>query len=135
MLFGCLDGYSYSPGYPLGPVQQFPECCQLQACLSPVPNLIRSSPGTVSTRRFRQLHFDEADGLIDPIDTLAANGAAKLSRTFRGSLAPVRRIILLSSSPDDLKKRLNEFYSDWAPDQVAEVIDQALLAFAANGIK
>jgi len=76
-----------------------------------------------------------ASGLIDPTDTLSANGAAKLSRTFRGSLAPVRRIILLSSSPDDLKKRLSEFYSDWAPDQVAEVIDQALLAFSANGIK
>ena len=76
-----------------------------------------------------------SSGLIDPTDTLAANGAAKLSRTFRGSLAPVRRIILLSSSPDDLQKRLSEFYSDWAPDQVAEVIDQALLAFAANGIK
>ena len=69
----------------------------------------------------------------DLVDLVAANGSAKLARTFRGSLAPVRRMILLSSSPQDLERRVKNFYADWEPDRVADVVDEALVAFAANG--
>jgi len=81
------------------------------------------------------LHALAANGALadDLIDRVAEAGSAKLARTFRGSLAPVRKIILLSQSPEDLEKNLRVFYSDWQPDRVAEVIDQALIAYAANG--
>jgi phage gp29-like protein len=81
------------------------------------------------------LHALAARGELptDLVDLVAANGSAKLARTFRGSLAPVRKMILASASPADLEKKLREFYADWDPDQVAEVVDQALVAFAANG--
>ena len=69
----------------------------------------------------------------DLVDLVAANGSAKLARTFRGSLAPVRRMILLSASPQDLERKLREFYADWDPEKVADVVDEALIAFAANG--
>ena len=69
----------------------------------------------------------------DLVDLVASNGSAKLARTFRGSLAPVRRMILSSTSPQDLEKKLRTFYADWDPEKVADVVDEALVAFAANG--
>lgn len=81
------------------------------------------------------LHALAANGVLSDviIDRVAEAGRAKLARTFRGSLAPVRQLILLSHSPEDLEKRLRTFYADWSPDRVADVIDQALTAYAANG--
>jgi hypothetical protein len=81
------------------------------------------------------LHALSASGHLpaDLVDLVAANGAAKLARTFRGSLAPVRRMILLSASPGDLERNIKDFYSDWDPSRVADVVDEALVAFAANG--
>ena len=73
------------------------------------------------------------DAAHDSIDRIAAAGAPDLSRAFRGALAPVRQIILDSQSADDCLDRLNHFYADWEPDRLAPVIEQALIAFAANG--
>ena len=67
------------------------------------------------------------------VDRVAANGAAKLSRAFRGSLAPVRQIILESSSAEECEHNLRTFYADWSPDKIAPVLNEALMAFAANG--
>ena len=76
---------------------------------------------------------DRADLGQLSVDRVAAEGAADLSRAFRGSLAPVRQIILESSSADDCIERLRLFYADWDPQRLAGLCEQALIAFAANG--
>jgi phage gp29-like protein len=67
------------------------------------------------------------------IDRIAANGAADLSQAFRGSLAPVRRIILESRSSSECEARLREFYADWNPAKLSALTEEALIAYAANG--
>jgi hypothetical protein len=67
------------------------------------------------------------------IDRIASNGSADLSQAFRGALAPVRRIIGESSSASECEARIREFYADWKPDRVTGMIEEALIAFAANG--
>ena len=67
------------------------------------------------------------------IDRIASNGAADLSQAFRGSLAPVRRIILESRSAAECEARVREFYADWKPDRLAGLTEEALVAYAANG--
>jgi hypothetical protein len=42
-------------------------------------------------------------------------------------------MILSSASPQELEKNLRTFYADWDPEKVADVVDEALIAFAANG--
>jgi phage gp29-like protein len=66
-------------------------------------------------------------------DTIAAETSASLARAFRGSLAPIRRIILESQTPQECEARIREFYADWSPARVAPIIEEALIAHAANG--
>jgi phage gp29-like protein len=74
-----------------------------------------------------------ADQTHAAVDRVAQAGAADLSRAFRGSLAPVRQIILESSSAADCEERLRNFYADWSPSKVSSLVSDALTAFAANG--
>ncbi len=66
-------------------------------------------------------------------DEIARAGKAELARAFRGSLAPVRQMILASTSPADLEGKIRAFYPDWHPERVAALISDALTAFSANG--
>lgn len=75
--------------------------------------------------------LDRAESALDGI---ARSGSAPLAQAFRGTLAPVRQMILDSSSPDDLHKRILQGYSDWPAGKVAQIIEQALIAFTANGV-
>lgn len=68
------------------------------------------------------------------IDTLSRNSAASLAQGFRGVLAPVRQLVLDSTSAEDLEKRILAAYSDWPAGKVAGIIESALVAFAANGV-
>lgn len=68
------------------------------------------------------------------LEAIARNGSAGLAQAFRGTLAPVRQMILDSSSPEDLQKRILQGYSDWPAGKVAQIIEDALVAFSANGI-
>lgn len=68
------------------------------------------------------------------LDAISRNGSAPLAHAFRGTLAPVRQMILDSSSPEDLQKRILQGYSDWPAGKVAVIIEDALTAFAANGV-
>lgn len=68
------------------------------------------------------------------VNAIARAGAADLAQAFRGSLAPIRQMVLDSDSPEDLQKRILQGYSDWPAGKVAEIMEQALIAFAANGI-
>jgi phage gp29-like protein len=69
----------------------------------------------------------------DATDAIARAGSAPLALAFRGSLAPIRRMIEESTSPEDLSRRILENYPDWQAGRVAALAEQALIAFAANG--
>ena len=66
---------------------------------------------------------------------ICRRGSADLAQAFRGLLAPVRRIILESKSPEDLEHRLKLFYADWTPKRLGPVIQDALSAQAANAVQ
>ena len=67
------------------------------------------------------------------MDQIARGGSADLSRAFRATFAPLRRIVLESTSVEDLETRLHSFTAHWNPADAAQVIEEALTAFAANG--
>jgi phage gp29-like protein len=66
-------------------------------------------------------------------DRIAREASAGLAQAFRGSLAPVRQIILSSRSPEECDQRIRSFYPDWSPERVSDLVGQALEAYAANG--
>lgn len=69
------------------------------------------------------------------IDAVARAGAANLARAFSGDLAPIRRLIMESTSAEDLERRIRLFYADWSPAKSAEVLEHALTAYALNGLR
>ncbi len=66
-------------------------------------------------------------------DAIAREASAELAQAFRGTLAPVRQIILDSTSAGDLEKRLSAYYADWDPKKIQALLERALVAYAANG--
>jgi phage gp29-like protein len=74
-----------------------------------------------------------ADAADAATDAIAREGAADLARAFRGSLAPVRQIILSSRSPAECELRLTTWCIGLPPGEAAHLIEQALIAHAANG--
>lgn len=107
----------------------------LQRAAIPAP--ARMGPGGLpfSVRPFLPLTADQR--LVDAgnasVDRIAANSAADLSQAFRGSLAPIRRIILESKSANECSARVAAYYADWNPERLAPLIEEALIAFTANG--
>jgi phage gp29-like protein len=77
---------------------------------------------------------DPADPGQESVNRVAAEGAPSLSQAFRGSLAPIRRIVLESTSAEECVTRIQEFYADWDPKKIAGLCEEALVAFAANGV-
>jgi phage gp29-like protein len=73
---------------------------------------------------------DRADSAIDSI---AESGSADLAQAFRGRLAPIARMIRESSSAEDLELRIKA-YSAAAPGRAGQLIEEALIAMAANGV-
>ena len=68
----------------------------------------------------------------DASDAVAAAATPDMLAAFSGTLAPVRQIILDSTSPDDLTRKLTAFYADWSPGRVAPILENALVAWSAN---
>ncbi|MBU4460631.1 MAG: hypothetical protein KJ579_08690, partial [Verrucomicrobia bacterium] len=68
------------------------------------------------------------------LDAVAAAGAADLAAAFRGDLEPVARIIRESRSAGECEQRIREFTAKWRPGRSTAVIEQALTAYAANGV-
>ena len=69
----------------------------------------------------------------DPTDRIAAAKSAALAEAFRGSLAPVRQLVLSSHSPEELERSLRLFYTDWKPARIQAVVEEALQLAAAAG--
>lgn len=66
--------------------------------------------------------------------SISREAAATLSQVYRGSLAPVRQIVLESTSPDDCQAKLLAAFVDWSPTKAAEVVEMAVVAGAFNGL-
>lgn len=67
------------------------------------------------------------------LDAIAAAAAPDLGEAFTGYLAPLRRLILTSESPAALEASISTWYRDLAPGNVADLTEQALTAYLANG--
>jgi phage gp29-like protein len=63
---------------------------------------------------------------------IAREAAAQLAQAFRGSMAPVRAIILSSKSPAEVEQKLKALYADWSADRLRPLIQDALSAHAGN---
>ncbi|GEM_PF-493918 len=68
-----------------------------------------------------------------PIDSIVEKHSAALAAAFRGALAPVRQIVLSSTSRADCEAKLKLFYADWQPQRVQEILEEALQVCAATG--
>jgi len=86
-------------------------------------------PLSTVTPRAREL-FREDQSVEDRI---VRKGSAELSQVFGGDLAPIRQMIDQSESADDLEDQVRAFLSDWNPGRASNVVEQALIAFSANG--
>jgi phage gp29-like protein len=91
---------------------------------APSPQSIKSTTGRSALAE----RGDKANGKI------ASVAAADVSQAFRGALAPVRQILIESSSPDDFERRLNLYFADWHPDRIASIVEIALQTHFANGL-
>ena len=67
------------------------------------------------------------------LDSVAEGMSAELAQAFRGSYAPLRRIIETSTSPAHLEQQIRLFYADYRPGKLQELIQQGLMAYAASG--
>ncbi len=76
---------------------------------------------------------DRIDRADSAIDSIAAAGSADLARAFRGRLAPIAQMIRESTSPADLEQRIRTFTAA-APGRAGQLIEEALVAMAANGV-
>lgn len=67
-------------------------------------------------------------------DAISRRTAALLTQAYRGSLAPIRDILLSSPTPNEAETRLLSAYADWDATRAAEVIESAFAAGAWNGL-
>lgn len=73
-------------------------------------------------------------GEADPLDSIARAGSADLARAFRATLAPVARIISESTSAAECEAKLAAFTASWRPGEAARLMEEGLVAFAANAV-
>ncbi|HTJ78489.1 MAG TPA: DUF935 family protein [Rariglobus sp.] len=66
-------------------------------------------------------------------DLIAEGAAANLAKTFRGELAPIRGIILNAKSADEAIKGVEAFCAKFDATKSARVMEEVMLAMAANG--
>lgn len=74
---------------------------------------------------------DAAAAADSPADEIARRKAAVLAAAYKGSLAPVRRIILAARSAEEAQAELQKFFADWNPAKVAAITEEALQLCAA----
>lgn len=73
--------------------------------------------------------------LIQSDDPIARAHAASLSRAMREGAAPLREMIALSTSAEDLEVRIRAGFDKLTPFEVSNLIDGALAAYARLGSK
>lgn len=70
-----------------------------------------------------------------PSDVIAARKATALADAYRGALAPVREIILNAATATEAEQAMAKFFSDWKPERVQAVTEEALQLCAAAANK
>ncbi|MBM3851748.1 MAG: DUF935 family protein [Verrucomicrobia bacterium] len=66
-------------------------------------------------------------------DIIARNAAATLSHTLGRHFAPIRQIILAAESPAAAIAGVESYCAKFEPGEAARIIEESLLAYAANG--
>lgn len=67
------------------------------------------------------------------VDLIAEAAAAQVAEAFRGELAPIRGIILAAETPEEAMRGVLAFCARFEPGKAARVMEDAMLAMAANG--
>lgn len=65
--------------------------------------------------------------------SISREAAATLSQIYRGTLAPIRQIVLDSATPAEAQAKLLAAFVDWDATKAAEVVETAITAGAWNG--
>jgi phage gp29-like protein len=68
-----------------------------------------------------------------PVDDVVKAHSEALARAFKGSFAPVRQIILNSTSREDAEQKLKVFFADYDPARISGIVEQAMQVCAAKG--
>lgn len=76
----------------------------------------------------------EVDQQATAFDDITRAAAAPLSQAFSGRYAGIRQIVLNSASADDCERQIRAHLADRAPSEVADVLEKALVALAANAV-
>ncbi|MCX7010567.1 MAG: hypothetical protein NTY53_25540, partial [Kiritimatiellaeota bacterium] len=71
---------------------------------------------------------------VGNIDAVAAAGSADLAQAFRGPRAALAQIIRESTSAADCEAKIKAFTAHLDVGRQAQILEQAMAAYAANGI-
>lgn len=100
--------------------------------------MLPTAPGLPLAAELELMLLAAGNGLGAGVDkanqAIARSGAAPLARAFRGRLAPVRQIILSSSSAAEAEAKLKALYADLPSDRLRPLIEDAIAAQAANAV-
>lgn len=103
-----------------------------KAAPAPAPDF-SGGASVLASRSAKNLKWLSANGAPSPVDDVVEQNRLKLAQAFRGSFAPVRQIILSSSSREDCLKKLTAAFPDWNLSRINNIVDEALQICAAKG--
>lgn len=81
-----------------------------------------------------KLKWLSASTAESPVEDVVRGHQAALERAFRGALAPVRQIILNSTSQRDAETKLKALFADWPAERIALIVEEAMQICAARGL-
>lgn len=70
---------------------------------------------------------------MNEMDIIARRAAADLSRTLGHDFAPIRQIVLASTSPEDCIAKVTAHCAKYDPARATRILEEVLFAYAANG--
>ncbi len=73
------------------------------------------------------------DGASDPAAAVARAKSAALATAYRGAMAPIRKLVMDSTSSSDLEAKLRDYYPDWAESKIASIVEEAFQIMAVLG--
>ena len=120
---------SLDPVRPANP-SSAPQSSQPVTSPATTPEALTAAPPPPASVRKAQA---QSAPPLDQLDRVATAAAPALAEAFRGTHAPVRQIVLDSTSAEDLEAKLATFYADWPAARLAALTQDALTAYAANG--
>jgi len=80
-----------------------------------------------------ETHGQDARATTSPVEDVVQAHTAALAQAFRGALAPVRQVMLNSTSKQDAEHKLKALFADWPTERIAGIVEQAMQICAAKG--